>query len=166
MEGMLTNRRVRQAAIIVMLSVLGACSAKVDQAKFEPLYRVGKRASGSVSAGVNLLQYREILQTLTSEISIARDKAGNDAEKAMVAKYESALKGYADAGMIWGAKIEHGSTMRPSDSPELKRVTDDYPIEVSMAGGPSFDADAAIHVIWRAAAARIDAAEKIYLNAE
>ena len=115
-----------------------ACSAGiVDKARHENLYRAAKNMEGAISVGVNLLRYRELLQQFATEMSIAKDKASNQAERDMVAAFDNAFLAYRDAGTLWEKKMGGSEQLSPSGDAELMRITDAYPISGTGSGAIS-----------------------------
>jgi hypothetical protein len=149
------------ATIIVAILVCSSCASRIDRQKFEPLYRAGKNIEGALGVGVNL-KYRELLQGFATEFSIANDKAANEAERALVKRYEEALSAYKDAGTIWEKRLK-GDVLAPAGDPELVRIVDAYPLSGSGSGTAfTFSGQAAVQTIWVTAGARLKAANEMY----
>jgi len=151
---------MRRLPFIFVLAFVAGCSGKVDQQKFDPLYRAGKAIESATSLGVNILKYRELVQDLATEVSIGNDRASSGREKKMVALFGEALAAYKDAETVWGTKLKATrSQLTVSEYPELGRIVSDYPIN-GLGVGPSFEfwPDPAIQVIWQRAGAKVRAA--------
>jgi hypothetical protein len=82
------------------------CSPKVDQKKYENLYRAAKAVEDATEVGVNYQKFGELLQVLSTELSIASDKPKSDTEKKLVLSYLEVLRTYQDSAIVWTQKIE------------------------------------------------------------
>jgi hypothetical protein len=71
---------------------------------FEQVYRAGKVIEGATATGVTYVKYGELLQGLSTELSIAKDQPLNEADKKLVALYDGALVHYRVAGTLWTLK--------------------------------------------------------------
>jgi hypothetical protein len=139
---------------------------KIDQQKFESVYRSGKGIESAVGVGVNLLKYRELVQSFATEVSIASDRAATDKEKELVGAYAGALLAYKDAGAIWGKKL-NTSWLRPADDPEVMRIYQAYPISGDGKGSDfRFTIDSAMQTIWQSAGALVAHANDLYNGTE
>ncbi len=146
--------------------LLSACGSGVNKAKCEGLYRAGKGIEGAVSVGVNLIGYRELLQKLATEISIAADSAASDSEREMVTAYRDALVAYKDAETIWSKSLSGPSRLNAFD-PEIKRIAGEYPIDGEGVGANfSFDAKAAVQTIWQTAQRELTRGNRVYNGEE
>jgi hypothetical protein len=143
--------------------VLIGCAGKVDQEKFDPLYRAGKAIEGATSVGVNLIRYRELLGTLAAEVSVGQDKAGSHAERDMVKAYAEALAAYKDAEIVWTQKIEQRQRPLPASSPELERIVGSYAIQGQREEKVFlFDPEDGMQTIWRDAGVKLHHATSLY----
>ena len=143
------------------------CSSRIDQARFEGVYRAGKALAGATDVGVVLLRYRELLATFASEVSIASDKANSKSEREMVRLYLDALRAYKDVETLWAAQFAPGQsgTVGATDGPEFKRMLDDYQItNEGTVDNPRLNLKAAMQVVWVTARAKLDGANRIYNN--
>jgi hypothetical protein len=149
------------ATLICLLAV--SCAGGVNKERFDDVYRAGKAIEGSLSVGVTMLKFAELVQEFATEVSIASDKAESRAEKEMVGHYAEALSACQDSLTIWNTKIKKRGNLDVSVNPELRRIVDAYPIQGK--GGKeyfNFDPDAAIQVIWSQAGGRLAAANRLY----
>ncbi len=151
--------------VIILLATiaLAGCSSKVDQSKFENLYRAGKNVEGALDVGVNLLRYRELVQSFSTEVSIANDRAGGSSERELVKTYNTALAAFKDAETLWGKKLNaQDGTLTCTDA-EVRRVAGDYPISGTGSGsGFTFKIDDAVQTIWRQARGNLSQATTLY----
>lgn len=100
---------LRVCAIAVVLAVLCSCSTgvqrersvKIDQAKFEPLYRAGKMAQASVHVGISIDDLRKECQALAAELSIARDRVTGPEEARVVSAFAQSVSAYVDSQRFW-----------------------------------------------------------------
>ena len=151
---------------LFVLLTLCACSAKIDQAKFEAVYRAGKSMEGATSTGVTWLKYSELMQAFATEVSIAKDKAQSTIEQELVSLYGEALIAYQDAQIVWRKKIGHDGNLGISES-EMKRIVEAYPIQGAGSGSSfSFSPDQAIQTIWVRAGAKLRDANEKYTGKE
>lgn len=82
-----------------------APAPKVTQATFEPVYRSAKAVEGATATGVTYQKFGELLQSLSTEISIAKDHPLTDVDKRLLALYEEALHHYQVSGTLWELKL-------------------------------------------------------------
>jgi hypothetical protein len=165
----LSGRRAVKRLVSVLVSVLFCVgcggSAKIDQMKFDGVYRAGKAMEGATGVGVNLLKYRELVQAFASEVSIANDRAQTGSEREMVAQYAKALKAYKDAGDLWTRKLQGGAELTVGSDPELLRIArdEDYSIDGTGSGsGFRFKLDDAVQSLWRTGRGRLTEATRLY----
>ena len=78
----------------------------ITQATWEPVYRASKAIQGATGPGVTYVKFGELLQGLSTEISIARDHQMNDLDKKLLALYEESLAAYKFSATLWKIKIE------------------------------------------------------------
>jgi hypothetical protein len=107
-----------RSAVIVLLSAaaLPGCSKPLDpppappptitQATFEPVYRASKAIQGATGPGVTYAKFGELLQGLSTEIAIAKDRQRNDLDNRLLALYEEALTAYKFSAALWKLKID------------------------------------------------------------
>lgn len=97
--------------VLIGFVLFVGCSSKVvqkqevDQKQYENLYRAAKAIEGSVAVGVNYQKFGELLQNLSTELSIANDKAKSDNEKELLKHYRDALTAYQESATVWKIKI-------------------------------------------------------------
>ncbi len=95
----------RKLLILLICSIFCVnCSSKVDQKKFEKLYRAAKSIEGAVTIGVDYQKFGELLQNFVTEISIASDKAKSEEEKELLKIYSEILDMYQDSYRLWHSK--------------------------------------------------------------
>lgn len=83
-----------------------SCSSKIDQAKFENLYRTAKAIQGSIEVGVSYDKFTELLQSLSTELSIANDKAKSEKERELLKSYSEVLACYHESAIVWKNRID------------------------------------------------------------
>jgi hypothetical protein len=88
-------------AVVAIVGALGCRIDRVDQDRFEPLYRAGKAIGGSTAVGVNQMRFSELLQNLATEVLVASDRAQTDSEKRMTAAYAEAMEIYRQSLEVW-----------------------------------------------------------------
>jgi len=148
---------------------LSACSnplsrATLDQAKFEAVHRAGRDVREHTATGVALIAYRDLVGKYATEVSLARDKAASDLEKAFVGNHQRALTAYRDAATIWTLKLQGREFAHMGDE-GYQRVVDDYSVPGTGTGVEHvFKIDDAIQIIWGKADAILKAADDIYLG--
>lgn len=92
--------------LLIIVFVVSGCSPKIDQKKYENLYRAAKAIQTATLVGVNYMKFGELLQNLSTEFSIADDMAKEDIEKKMISEYSNALMIYVESYVVWQKKIE------------------------------------------------------------
>ena len=97
------NKSKQQAT----MTTLPAINEKIDEKKFDNLYRAGKAIISATEVGVNYNKFLELVKNFASEISILRDKRLAESEQRILSFYEDALKCYEDSLILWRAIIEH-----------------------------------------------------------
>ena len=160
--------------LIILIGVLFVgCSPKVDQKKFENLYRAAKAVDGAIAVGVNYQKFGGLLQDLSTELSIANDKAKSDTEKELLKRYSEVLTTYQDSANVWKGKIEGARyDWIPSGQVylenELRPIVTKYSLptesHVIQTTGHNFEtiSENAIQVIWRKGHEQLEKATKIY----
>lgn len=158
--------------LVVAATMSAACG--IDQKRFEPLYRAGKAISGATEVGATLVEYRELMQSLATEIEVAEDRASSSDELQLVAFYKDALAAYRDAATMWQAKIELASAFRdkpprimlgPRSGPSeafFGPLVDKYDLRLSVDASNTIAVDEMQQEMWRIASEHIAAAEAIY----
>ena len=87
--------------------VATAPKGAIDAKKFEGVYRAAKSIQGATSVGVNYLRFRALVQDLSAEISIVKDRSPfSDREGALLALFEAALIHYDNSAIFWKLKID------------------------------------------------------------
>jgi hypothetical protein len=156
-------------ACVLALVLVSGCAGKVDQAKFDGLYRAGKSLSGTLSVGLNIFRYRELVAVFSTEVSIAHDRAQSAKERELVQRYAEALVAFRDAESLWARtiKADPPEWLEIVGDAELKRITDAYPIAGEGSGDHfRFKTKDAVHAIWGTAQGKLSQAEQVYLGAE
>jgi len=155
--------------------LLVGCSPKIDQQKYENLHQAAKTIEGATVVGVKYLQFGELLKNLSTEFSIANDKAKSDNEKKLLKAYLDVLMTYRESVPIWKYKIEAAryDWIPPGQiyvESELKPIIAKYslPMEshIIPITGHEFQTISgdALQVIWVKAQERLENATKLYLG--
>jgi Short C-terminal domain len=159
----------------------------IDKQKFDGVYRAAKSVKEATGVGVNFPRYSELVQTLATEVSIARDKASSPGEKALAERFARVAAAYRDAATLWQHKISDASTTflygqimvaisrvgtgEMLEDPEMRRIVDTYKIttqtiSTGAGGGRAITINpVAVQIPWIMADLRMAAAEKAYLAA-
>jgi hypothetical protein len=82
---------------------------------FEPVYRVATELRSAQEVGMDRRRFGELLEKLTTELSLARDKAESPKEQRVIQGYAEVLQIYKDSAAIWDVKIS---------VPEIKDIAD------------------------------------------
>jgi hypothetical protein len=81
-------------ALLIVASVV-ACRSAVDQQKFDSVYRAGKALQVSVEqSSATDPALPTLLRRFQTEIAVLDGRAGNDRERAAIAKYRAAADAY------------------------------------------------------------------------
>ena len=126
--------RIISVALLVPLA-LGGCSGspapkpvKTDPRPevFEPVYRVATELRSAQEVGMNRRRFGELLEKLSTELSLARDRAETPREQRLIQGYAEVLQIYKDAAAIWDVKVS---------IPELSNLADKT-AQARMIGSP------------------------------
>lgn len=155
------------------LALLAGCSPKIDQKKYENLYRAAKAIEGAIAVGITYPKFGELLQNLSTEISIANDKAKSDTEKELLKSYFEVLTTFQESSTVWKYKIE-GSRYDwiPKGQifveDELRPIIEKYSFPMELheikITRNSFTtiSENSIKIIWEKAHDQLEKANKIY----
>lgn len=122
------------AVALLLPTALGGCSGspepkpvKTDPRPevFEPVYRVATELRSAQEVGMNRQRFGELLEKLTTEISLARDKAEFPKEQRVIQGYAEVLQIYKDAATIWDVKLS---------IPELEELSEQRSKSMVAAG--------------------------------
>lgn len=166
----------RDISIVLMaLSLLVGCSPKIDQKKYENLHRAAKAIEGATAVGVSYQKFGELLQNLSTEISIAKDKVKSDAEKELLKQYLDVLMTYHESATVWKHKIEGArydwiprgqvyveSELQPIIS-KYSLPTESHVIRITAHKFQTISENA-IQLIWDKAHESLEKATKLYLG--
>ena len=86
---------------VAVLAVGCKSGGGIEAAKFEGVNRAAKTLEISISSGVTNEKLRDLLQSLGTEISIAKDRVNTDLERALLVQYEEANAIYLDSLRLW-----------------------------------------------------------------
>lgn len=164
--------------IIIMLisfALFMGCTPKIDQKKYENLHRAAKAIQGATAVGVSYQKLQELLQNLSTEISIENDKTMSDLEKELLKGYVDVLMMYHESFIVWEHKIEGAKyDWMPSGQifveEVLRPIISKYSLptkqHVSRTTGSKFDiiSEDSIQVIWGKANERLEKTTKLYLG--
>lgn len=76
----------------------------VTTATFDPVYRAAKTIQGAIVSGVTYQKFGELMQSLSTEIEIAKDHKLNDADKKLLGLYQEAFAHYQVSLGLWTEK--------------------------------------------------------------
>jgi hypothetical protein len=160
---MIQHMRPLSPTLLLAVLMTWGCSSGVDHAGFDTLNRAALTVREQVGVGVNLVQYRTLIGSYSTELALAAEKAANQPEHQFVALHGQALRAYRDALTVWEAKIEAGTETLGSGRKDLAAFPDQYALEGTRRSNVFvFDAETAIHKMWGVAAAKLSAADAIY----
>lgn len=116
----------RQYHVGLLLFVLVACifaCDNVDKAKFDQAYRAAKAIEGAASVNVTFNQFRELLQSYSTEVTILKDKINtkNEKEQRIFKLHQNALQAYSDSMTLWQEKIETSFVVVTCEEDQCKR---------------------------------------------
>jgi len=101
------------ALCLLVVSVSAACGItdtitgqKITTTTFEPVYRAAKTVQGATASGVTYVKFGELLQGLSTEIGIAKDKSLTSNDKLLLEVYEHVNEEYQKSQSFWKLKIE------------------------------------------------------------
>lgn len=162
-------------AIFISFALLVGCTPKIDQKKYENLYHASKAIPGATAVGVSYEKLGELLQSLSTEILIANDKAKSDLEKELLKGYVDVLMMYHESTIVWKHKIDGaGYDWMPRRQifveEELRPIISKYSLptkqHVSRTTGSKFDiiSEDSIQVIWGKANEHLEKTTKLYLG--
>jgi hypothetical protein len=118
--------------------------AVIDQKKFETLYRASKAVEGAIGVGVTYQEFGKLLQSFSTELSIANDRPRSPEEQQLVNRYTEALNVLVDSATVWKKKIQSSSDTwkgqilykivsnpvgKPSTDTELTPIIEKYGLE-------------------------------------
>ncbi len=161
-------------ALIGFTFVLG-CAPKIDQKKYEDLNRAAKAIQGATVVGVSYQKFGELLQNLSTEISIANDKTKSDIEKELLKAYIDVLTMYHESATIWKHNIKSAkydwipSGQIPIER-ELQPIISKYSLLTDLQIDPISGSNIytisenAIQLIWGKANEHLEKATQLYLG--
>ena len=79
----------------------------VTTATFEPVYRASKSIQGATQSGVTYIKFGELMQGLSTEISIAKDHSLNATDRELIALYDDAFTAFQASAALWKDKLEN-----------------------------------------------------------
>lgn len=145
------QRRTLLALTVVVL--IDGCAksapppARANTKIFEPVYRAAKTVQGATQSGVSYMKYGELLQSLSTELSIARDQVSvNPADRELLAAFEQVYRDYSAAASLWKLKTEASGELWKGEipiefigknsSPEGKAIATGYRLPISERRAP------------------------------
>lgn len=147
----------KHLAVVALVLAVAACGG-VNHTTFEPVYRSAKAVEVGTASGITFAAFTALLQQFTTEVAIARDKAANTAEHAMVDRYAVALPIYHDSAALWALKIHDGAFL--ADEGAAKVLATKHGLMRESTG--AIDAEAGIQAIWARAAVWVAAGNAAY----
>jgi len=101
---------MKRNILFVILSLPIFCFActshDFDKKKFENVDHSAHAVRDSVKAGANLQQFRDLLQKLSAEISVLKDRVKSERERELLKDYSNLLAIYRDGFTLWKYKTE------------------------------------------------------------
>ena len=144
------------AATLAALATLLPSAHAVDQPTLEPLHRAAKALEAAAASDVSYQRFSDLAQNLATELLAAKDHAQSEEDRALVMLYAQAGLAYGDGLAFWREKISRSSASLPSSTPSIAPLVARYAIATK---GEEVDADAAMRLIWAAAAKALHKAE-------
>ena len=131
---------MRRAIVGVVLGalLLVGCGG-LDKEKFALANRSGQAVKSATDVGVVPGKYRELVQAFATEVSLSRDKATNEKERALAGEYGDAL-----AVLDEKANKAYGPFV--AATPEMVRIASTYSLPIAKAVSPERFAAEAISV--------------------
>lgn len=83
---------------------------------FEPVYRVAMELKSGQELGMNRAKFGELIQRLSTEVAIAKDKAESAEEQKIADGYSQVLDIYKDAAALWDVELR---------IPDYKEIADE-----------------------------------------
>jgi hypothetical protein len=80
-------------------------AVKAATPTFEPLYHSAMAVQGATGSGVSYVRFRELLQGLSGEVGIAKDRQLNAADSQLLALFQRVLNDYQTSAEIWAMKL-------------------------------------------------------------
>jgi hypothetical protein len=151
---------VKRHLLCVFLLISATACHRPDRRGFEGVERASKAIQDAIDTKATLPRYRELLDTYSTELSGAQQRADASRERAVLSEYEAALKGLTDIRLVWEAKDARGSEMLPIRDDLPARIAREYDLGVNTNEPPSIYADEAMHTIWEAARRHLRAARQ------
>lgn len=159
------------SATIPKNAVAATKATKIEQKKYENLYRATKAIDGATAVGVNYQKFCELLQNLSTEISIANDIAQSSTEKKLIKSYSEVLTIFQESAELWKYKIKVSQyEWMPRGQiyvdPEIYPIVEKYsfPMESHQTYGGSFSTipEKSIQILWNKAQEQLEQTIKIY----
>jgi hypothetical protein len=100
--------------LLLLLAAVGC--REIHTEKFEGVHRAAKTLETSIALGVTNPKLRELVQGLSAEISIVRDKVNTERERALVEEYEQASAVYLDSLQLWDIQNEQNAKFTQSQA--------------------------------------------------
>jgi hypothetical protein len=138
---------MRRAIVGVVLGalLLVGCGG-LDKEKFALANRSGQAVKSATDVGVVPGKYRELVQAFATEVSLSRDKATNEKERALAGEYGDALTAYRDALAVLDEKANKAYGPFVAATPEMVRIASTYSLPIAKAVSPERFAAEAISV--------------------
>ena len=105
--------------VLIGFTLLVGCSPKIDQKKYENLHRTAKAIEGATAVGVSYQKFEELLQNLSTDISIANDKDKSDSDIRMREASRGRFGKRAGGNGARRPKVSSASTKSASRAPAL-----------------------------------------------
>jgi hypothetical protein len=159
---------------ILALTFANACSkpkglsSAVNQLKIETLYRASKKIEASTTVSVTFAEFRNLVQALATEISIAKDGAVSSEEKRLVSLFDEAREAYSGSLSIWNVSIEQSAEFSSRQMIECKdeilNTVTKYKLDCLPYGRARVLPKESIQYLWTLAQNNLNAANSLYLG--
>lgn len=137
--------------------------SKIDQSKFDDIYRNAKTIEGSIAVGIDYKDFQQLLQNLATQILIAKDKINSEEERKLLDSYSGALTMYLDSSELWNIDmVEYGSY--GGQVPKVEAILKKYglPTEgIEMRANFHKQLEDSLKVIWTKAQDELEKANTI-----
>jgi len=109
---------------------------KVTSGLFDSVHRSAKALEGASQVGLDQGKFRELLQGLSTELAIVKDKLKTKEDKDLVMFYDAALKIYQDSLLVWEVDARKSELRVCSKSPISGSVSVDACMETDLGTSP------------------------------
>jgi hypothetical protein len=141
-----------------------------DATKFEAAYRAGKALERALAIGVAYKDFEGLLQALSSELLITKDRVTTPPEQTLLEGYTEVLTTYQDSRVLWKEQTEqalkYGWANAPERNPQglivvegdVLRIVQRYGLPTRQEPSATVIAGTSIQFLWAKAATQFAAA--------